>query len=111
MKQNEAVAREKYSVKPWTNNTLATKGLAFQTANIWEGNPKSFQTDNFSLPRSGWCFWLVVPRESFCSTNQKLYPDLGRDTSSVWNFHACSLLKKSFLQENSVTATTLDLLL
>ena len=29
------------------------------------------------------CFWL---EENFASTNQKHYPDLGSDASSVWNF-------------------------
>ena len=33
-------------------------------------------------------FWLVVPRGKFDSTNQKLYPDLGSDASSVWKFCA-----------------------
>ena len=41
---------------------------------------------NVSLPKFGQCFWLVVPLEKFASTNQKLYPDRGSDTSSVWNF-------------------------
>ena len=43
-----------------------------------------------SLPSSGWCFWLVVPRGKSASTNQKHYPDLGSHTSSVWNFCARS---------------------
>ena len=30
----------------------------------------------------------AVPREKFDSTNQKYYPDLGSDASSVWNFCA-----------------------
>ena len=29
-----------------------------------------------------------TPRGRFASTNQKHYPDLGSDTSSVWNFCA-----------------------
>ena len=29
-----------------------------------------------------------MPRGKFDSTNQKHYPDLGSDTSSVWNFCA-----------------------
>ena len=28
-------------------------------------------TDDVSLPSSGWCFWLVVPRRKFASTNKK----------------------------------------
>ena len=44
---------------------------------------------NFILmTRSGWCFWLVLPRGIFASTNQKHYPDLVSDASSVWNFCA-----------------------
>ena len=35
-------------------------------------------------------FLLAVPREKFPSTNQKHYPDLGNETSSVWNFCARS---------------------
>ena len=31
---------------------------------------------------------MVVPRGKFDSTNQKHYPDLGSDASSVWNFFA-----------------------
>ena len=31
---------------------------------------------------------MVVPRGKFDSTNQKHYPDLGSDASSVWNFCA-----------------------
>ena len=38
-----------------------------------------------TLSRSGWYFFF--PRDT---TNQKHYPDLGSDTSSVWNFCACS---------------------
>ena len=30
--------------------------------------------------------WLVVPGGKFDSANQKHYPDLGSDASSVWNF-------------------------
>ena len=46
----------------------------------------SIHTDDVSLPRSEWCFWLVGPRGKFVSTNQKYYPDIGSYTSSVWNF-------------------------
>ena len=54
-----------------------------------EKRAQKFHTDDVSLPKSGWCFWLVVPRGKFASTNQKHYPDLGSDASSVWNFCAC----------------------
>ena len=49
---------------------------------------QKFHTDDASLLRSGQCFWLVVLHEKFDSTNQKLYPDLCSDESSVWNFCA-----------------------
>ena len=47
---------------------------------------QKFHTDDASLPRSGYCFGLVGPCGKFASTNQKHYPDLGKDASSVWNF-------------------------
>ena len=40
---------------------------------------------SLSLPSSGWCFWLVLPRGKSASTNQKHHPDLGSYTSSEWN--------------------------
>ena len=45
---------------------------------IWETSAEENpRTDDVSLPRSGLCFWLVVPRGKFDSTNQKHLPDLG----------------------------------
>ena len=47
---------------------------------------KKFRTSDASPPRSGKCFFLVAanfPREK---TNQKVYSDLRRDVSSLWNF-------------------------
>ena len=55
---------------------------------------QKFHVNDASLPRSGYCFWLVVPRVKFALTNQKHYPDLGIDTSSVWNL--CALSQTSF---------------
>ena len=49
---------------------------------------QKFHTDDASLLRPGQCFLLVMPHEKFDSTNQKHYPDLGSDASSVWNFCA-----------------------
>ena len=49
---------------------------------------RNFILMTMSLPRSGKCFWLVMPRGKFVSTSQKHYPDLGNDMSSVWNFCA-----------------------
>ena len=40
-----------------------------------------------SLPRSGYCFWLFKANFSYGTTNQKPYPNLGSDASSVWNFY------------------------
>ena len=73
-----------------------------KTADTWRGHhwfpremtseewAQKFHSDDASLPRSGWCFWLVVPRGKFALTYQKYYSDLGNDTSSVWNFCARS---------------------
>ena len=36
--------------------------------------------------RSGKCVWLVKANFTRCTTNQKHYPDLGWNASSVWNF-------------------------
>ena len=57
--------------------------------------PEKFHTDDASLPRSGSCFWLVVLRGKFDSTNQEHYPDRGCDASSVWNFCAPSSCQMS----------------
>ena len=40
---------------------------------------KKFHNDDVLLPRSGECFWLVVPQEKFALNNQKQYPDLGSE--------------------------------
>ena len=66
---------KKISLRKWPTFRDATFGVHAK-----------FHTDDVSLPRSGWCFWLVVPRGKCVSTSQKHYPDLGSDTSSVWNF-------------------------
>ena len=49
---------------------------------------KSWQilhTDDVPLPRCKWCFWLsmVMPQDKFALTNQRHYPDLGCNRSSV----------------------------
>ena len=58
-----------------------------------EERAQKFYTDDVSLTRSGWCFWLVeplhVPLGKLPSANQKRSPDLDSDTSSVWNFCVC----------------------
>ena len=55
---------------------------------------QKIHTDDVPLPRSGWCFWLVLLYGKFTSISQKHYPDLGSDTSSLWNF--CAFLSTSF---------------
>ena len=45
--------------------------------------PQKFHTDAASLPRSRQCFKLVEENFPRGTTNQKHYPDLGSDTSSV----------------------------
>ena len=71
-----------------------------KTADVWrrywwfprqmtcEKQAQKFHTEGMSLPRSWYCFLLVVPHGKFDSANQKHYPDLGSDASSVWNLCA-----------------------
>ena len=47
---------------------------------------QKFHTDDASLSRSGYSFF--VPRGKFASTNQKHDPDPGSDAPLVWNFCA-----------------------
>ena len=84
-----------------------------------EKRAQKFNTDDVSLPRSGECIWLAgekfrsmhdrseeLPRSFlffffFNASTQmlqpskinKYYPDLGSDTSTVWNFCSCSILR------------------
>ena len=51
-----------------------------------EKQAQKFHTEDVSLPRSWYCFLLVVPHGKFDSANQKNYPDLGSDASSVMEF-------------------------
>lgn len=51
---------------------------------------QKFHIDYLSLLRPGKYFWFVFSWGKFTSTNQRYYPDLGGDTSSRWNFCACS---------------------
>ena len=51
-----------------------------------EKRAQKYHKDDASLPRSGQCFWLVEANFTSGTTNQKHYPDLGSDASSVWNF-------------------------
>ena len=61
-----------------------------------------------SLPRSGKCFRLVVPRGKYISTNQKHYPDLGSDASSVWNFFDPSGLSLVFKIEKKIETSPIN---
>ena len=54
-----------------------------------EKRAQKFHTDDASLPRSGYFFWLVESNFQCSTTNQKHYPDQGSDASSVCNFCAC----------------------
>ena len=47
---------------------------------------EKFHTDDVSIPRYEYCFWLVKANFPRSTTYQKYYPDLGSDTSPVWNF-------------------------
>ena len=59
-----------------------------------EKRAQKFHTDDASPPRAGWCFWLVESNFLRGTINQKHYPNLGSDVSSVWNF--CLISQKSF---------------
>ena len=73
----------------WQNRLhLATIPLVFPQNDVWETSAEIPYRDA-SLPRSGECFWLVEINFSRRTTNQKYYPDMGSDASSVWNFCAC----------------------
>ena len=58
-----------------------------------EKRAQKFHTDDASLPKSGQCFWLVEANFTSGTTNQKHYPNLGSDASSVRNFHVVVTLR------------------
>ena len=62
---------------------------------------QKFHAEDGSLPRSAKCFLLVVPWQKFALTNQKPYPVLGIDASSVWNFCSDIVAQASFCGETS----------
>ena len=66
-----------------------------------EKQAQKFHTEDVSLPRSWYCFLLVVPHGKFDSANQKHYPDLGSDASSVWNL--CTRFSDVIWQGNQYT--------
>ena len=63
-----------------------TLPLVSQRNDVWETRAEIPYW--WRVTSSGYCFWLVVPLVKFASTNQKQYPDLGSDNSSVLNFCA-----------------------
>ena len=67
-------------------------------------------TDGISLPISGYCFWLVVLCGKFTSANQKHYPDLASDASSVQNF-LCSFLKRHCTRKPVVASQSIGCVL
>ena len=75
-------------MKPEKKADISQRHHWFPREMTSEKRTQKFHTADASLPRSGSSFWLVVPRKNFPSTNQKHYPDLGSDASSVWNFWA-----------------------
>ena len=78
----------------WANRRHSRRHQRFAREMTSEKQVQKFHVNDASLPRSGYCFWLVVRRVKFALTNQKHYPDLSSDTSSVWNF--CALSQTSF---------------
>ena len=79
----------------WVNTESVTYSAMVITSTRNDQRNINFHTDDVSLSRSG-CLWL--PWGKFTSTNQKHYPDVGSDRSSVWNF--CSHFLDDISQGN-----------
>ena len=75
----------------WENSQHFKMLPLVSCAMIPEKRVQKFRTDDASLPRTGKCFWLVMPHGKFAPTNQKHYADLGSDASWVWSFCTCFL--------------------
>ena len=60
---------------------------------------QKIHTDDVWLPRCGKCFWLVVPREKFASTNQEHNQDMGSERHQYGIFAVVS--QTSFRKETS----------
>ena len=75
----------------WENSQHFKMLPLVSCAMIPEKRVQKFRTDDASLPRTGKCFWLVMPHGKFAPTNQKHYADLGTDASSVGSFCTCFL--------------------
>ena len=70
----------------WENRRHFTTSPTVSPRKTSEKRAQKFHTDDVSLPRSRYYFWLVEANFTSSTTNQKHYPDLGSDPSSVWNF-------------------------
>ena len=64
----------------WENSRYSRLQLWFSRELTSENRAQKFHTDDASLHRSGWCFWLLA-LVKFALTNQKHDPDLGIDSS------------------------------
>ena len=74
--------------KPEKTADIGDATTGFHRQMTSEKRAQKFHTDDASLPRSGYCFWLVESNFPRSTTNQTHYPDLGSDASSVLNFCA-----------------------
>ena len=64
----------------WENSRhFVTQPTASPRNNIWETGAEIPYWWQLSLPRSGYCFWLVETNFPRNTTNQKHFPDLGSD--------------------------------
>ena len=71
---------------------------------------QKFPTNDVSLPRSGYCFWIVMPQGKFASTNEKHYLDRGGETSSAPNVHShSSHISRTFQQPAAISQELYDL--
>ena len=95
---NRIQANEKYILKEryWEKKPEKTADISrsyhwFPREMTSEKRTQKFHTDDASLHRSRYCFWLVVSREKFTSANQKHYPALG----SEWRVISVEFLRSS----------------
>ena len=85
--------------KPFRDITFSGYHQLFPCELTSEERLQKLRSNDVWLPKSGICFWLVVPRGKFALTNQKHYPHLRYDTSSVWNLCARSSDFVSWLKQ------------
>ena len=88
------------------NRHFLTSPLVSSRNDVWG---RSADIPNWwrSLPRSGSCSWLAMSRRKFATANQKYYPDLGSEASSVWNFCA-RFSVRHFTEKTVVTSQNVD---